>query len=224
MIVAIDGPAATGKSTSAKLVAQKLGFTYMDTGAMYRCVTLSVLRNHIALADQEALQLLIQEMDIHFDKTDDKLVVCLNKEDVSTLIRKPEVTSHVSAVSALPQVGNHMVAIQRKSAKNQDCVIEGRDIGTIVFPKADVKFFLVAEDIVRAKRRQLDLKAIGEEKTIDDLVEEIRRRDRFDSERSHSPLKKADDAIEVDTSQLTIDEQVDFMVNKVRNHEPEEIE
>ncbi|MEO2160142.1 MAG: (d)CMP kinase [bacterium] len=218
MIVAIDGPAATGKSTSAKLVAQKLGFTYMDTGAMYRCVTLSVLRNHIALADQEALQLLIQEMDIHFDKTDDKLVVCLNKEDVSTLIRKPEVTSHVSAVSALPQVRNHMVAIQRKSAKNQDCVIEGRDIGTIVFPKADVKFFLVAEDIVRAKRRQLDLKAIGEEKTIDELVEEIRRRDRLDSERSHSPLKKADDAIEVDTSQLTIDEQVDFMVNKVRNH------
>lgn len=218
MIVAIDGPAATGKSTSAKLVAQKLGFTYMDTGAMYRCVTLSVLRNHIALADQEALQLLIQEMDIHFDKTDDKLVVCLNKEDVSTLIRKPEVTSHVSAVSALPQVRNHMVAIQRKSAKNQDCVIEGRDIGTIVFPKADVKFFLVADDFVRAKRRQLDLKAIGEEKTIDDLVEEIRRRDRFDSERSHSPLKKADDAIEVDTSQLTIDEQVDFMVNKVRNH------
>jgi cytidylate kinase len=218
MIVAIDGPAATGKSTSAKLVAQKLGFTYMDTGAMYRCVTLSVLRNHIALADEEALQLLIQEMDIHFDKTDDKLVVCLNKEDVSTLIRKPEVTSHVSAVSALPQVRNHMVAIQRKSAKNQDCVIEGRDIGTIVFPKADVKFFLVADDIVRAKRRQLDLKAIGEEKTIDELVEEIRRRDRLDSERSHSPLKKADDAIEVDTSQLTIDEQVDFMVNKVRNH------
>ena len=218
MIVAIDGPAATGKSTSAKLVAQKLGFTYMDTGAMYRCVTLSVLRNHIALADEEALQLLIQEMDIHFDKTDDKLVVCLNKEDVSTLIRKPEVTSHVSAVSALPQVRNHMVAIQRKIAKNQDCVIEGRDIGTIVFPKADVKFFLVADDIVRAKRRQLDLKAIGEEKTIDELVEEIRRRDRFDSERSHSPLKKADDAIEVDTSQLTIDEQVDFMVNKVRNH------
>ena len=218
MIVAIDGPAATGKSTSAKLVAQKLGFTYMDTGAMYRCVTLSVLRNHIALADEEALQLLIQEMDIHFDKTGDKLVVCLNKEDVSTLIRKPEVTSHVSAVSALPQVRNHMVAIQRRSAKNQDCVIEGRDIGTIVFPKADVKFFLVADDIVRAKRRQLDLKAIGEEKTIDELVEEICRRDRFDSERSHSPLKKADDAIEVDTSQLTIDEQVDFMVNKVRNH------
>ena len=218
MIVAIDGPAATGKSTSAKLVAQKLGFTYMDTGAMYRCVTLSVLRNHIALADEEALRLLIQEMDIHFDKTDDKLVVRLDKEDVSTLIRKPEVTSHVSAVSALPQVRNHMVAIQRKSAKNQDCVIEGRDIGTIVFPRADVKFFLVADDFVRAKRRQLDLKAIGEEETIDELVEEIRRRDRFDSERSHSPLKKADDAIEVDTSELTIDEQVDFMVNKVRNH------
>ena len=218
MIVAIDGPAATGKSTSAKLVAQKLGFTYMDTGAMYRCMTLSVLRNHISLADEEALQLLIQEMDMHFERTDDNLVVRLNKEDVSTLIRKPEVTSHVSAVSALPQVRNHMVAIQRKIAKNQDCVIEGRDIGTIVFPKADVKFFLVADDIIRARRRQLDLKAIGEERTIDELVEEICRRDRFDSERSHSPLKKADDAVEVDTSQLTIDEQVDFMVNRVMNH------
>lgn len=218
MIVAIDGPAATGKSTSAKLVAQKLGFTYMDTGAMYRCITLSVLRNHISLADEEALQLLIQEMDMHFERTDDNLVVRLNNEDVSTLIRKPEVTSHVSAVSALPQVRNYMVAIQRKIAKNQDCVIEGRDIGTIVFPKADVKFFLVADDIVRARRRQLDLKAIGEEKTIDELVEEICRRDRFDSERSHSPLKKADDAVEVDTSQLTIDEQVDFMVNRVMNH------
>ena len=218
MIVAIDGPAATGKSTSAKLVAQKLGFTYMDTGAMYRCMTLSVLRNHISLADEEALQLLIQGMDIHFERTDDNLVVRLNKEDVSTLIRQPEVTSHVSAVSALPQVRNHMVAIQRKIAKNQDCVIEGRDIGTIVFPKADVKFFLVADDIIRARRRQLDLKAIGEERTIDELVEEICRRDRFDSERSHSPLKKADDAVEVDTSQLTIDEQVDFMVNRVMNH------
>ena len=218
MIVAIDGPAATGKSTSAKLVAQKLGFTYMDTGAMYRCITLSVLRNHISLADEEALQLLIQEMDIHFERTDDNLVVRLNKEDVSTLIRKPEVTSHVSAVSALPQVRNYMVAIQRKIAKNQDCVIEGRDIGTIVFPKADVKFFLVADDFVRAKRRQLDLKAIGEERTIDELVEEICQRDRFDSERSHSPLKKADDAVEVDTSQLTIDEQVDFMVNRIMNH------
>lgn len=218
MIVAIDGPAATGKSTSAKLVAQKLGFTYMDTGAMYRCITLSVLRNHISLADEEALQLLIQEMDIHFERTDDNLVVRLNNEDVSTLIRKPEVTSHVSAVSALPQVRNYMVAIQRKIAKNQDCVIEGRDIGTIVFPKADVKFFLVADDIIRARRRQLDLKAIGEEKTIDELVEEICRRDRFDSERSHSPLKKADDAVEVDTSQLTIDEQVDFMVNRIMNH------
>ena len=218
MIVAIDGPAATGKSTSAKLVAQKLGFTYMDTGAMYRCITLSVLRNHISLADEEALQLLIQEMDIHFERTDDNLVVRLNNEDVSTLIRKPEVTSHVSAVSALPQVRNHMVDIQRKIAKNQDCVIEGRDIGTIVFPKADVKFFLVADDIIRARRRQLDLKAIGEERTIDELVEEICRRDRFDSERSHSPLKKADDAVEVDTSQLTIDEQVDFMVNRVMNH------
>ncbi|MBC8346325.1 MAG: (d)CMP kinase [Candidatus Marinimicrobia bacterium] len=218
MIVAIDGPAATGKSTSAKLVAQKLGFTYMDTGAMYRCITLSVLRNRIELEDEKALKLLIQEMDIRFEKTNGTLVVRLNEEDVSTLIRKPEVTSYVSAVSALPQVREHMVNLQRQIAKDQDCVMEGRDIGTIVFPKAEYKFFLIADDTVRAKRRQLDLQAIGENKTIDELVEEIRRRDAFDSGRFHSPLRKADDAIEVDTSKLTIDEQVDFMVNRVKNH------
>jgi len=146
------------------------------------------------------------------------LIVRLNNEDVSMLIRKPKVTSHVSAVSALPQVREHMVTIQRQIGGNKDCVIEGRDIGTIVFPNAKFKFFLVADDFVRAKRRQLDLKAIGEEKSIDDLVEEIRRRDTYDSERSHSPLKKADDAIEVDTSQLSIEEQVDFMVNRVKNY------
>ncbi len=218
MIVAIDGLAATGKSTSAKLVARKLGFTYMDTGAMYRCVTLSVLRGHISLTDEQAIKLLLKDVNIQIEMIEDALIVRLNNEDVSMLIRKPKVTSHVSAVSALPQVREHMVTIQRQIGGNKDCVIEGRDIGTIVFPNAKFKFFLVADDFVRAKRRQLDLKAIGEEKSIDDLVEEIRRRDTYDSERSHSPLKKADDAIEVDTSQLSIEEQVDFMVNRVKNY------
>ena len=217
MIVAIDGPAATGKSTSAKKVSRELGFTHLDTGAMYRCVTLSVLRNQITLDNENALSRLLNELDIRLEKLDDELVVYLNGEDVSDEIRKAEVTSYVSTVSALSQVRNALVQIQRNIAKNQDCVVEGRDIGTIVFPDAEFKFFLVADDFVRARRRQLDLIAIGEEKSIAVLVEEIRQRDFLDSERSNSPLRKADDAIEIDTSKMTFDEQVAFMVNKVKN-------
>ena len=217
MIVAIDGPAATGKSTSAKKVSRELGFTHLDTGAMYRCVTLSVLRNQIILDNENALSQLLNELDIRLEKLDDELVVYLNGEDVSDEIRKAEVTSYVSTVSALSQVRNALVRIQRNIAKNQDCVVEGRDIGTIVFPDAEFKFFLIADDFVRARRRQLDLIAIGEEKSIAVLVEEIRQRDFLDSERSNSPLRKADDAIEIDTSKMTFDEQVAFMVNKVKN-------
>ena len=217
MIVAIDGPAATGKSTSAKKVSRELGFTHLDTGAMYRCVTLSVLRNQITLDNENALSQLLKELDIRLKKLDDELVVYLNGEDVSDEIRKAEVTSYVSTVSALSQVRNALVRIQRNIAKNQDCVVEGRDIGTIVFPDAEFKFFLVADDFVRARRRQLDLIAIGEEKSIAVLVEEIRQRDFLDSERSNSPLRKADDAIEIDTSKMTFNEQVAFMVNKVKN-------
>ena len=216
MIVAIDGPAATGKSTSAKKVSRELGFTHLDTGAMYRCVTLSVLRNQITLDNENALSQLLNELDIRLEKLDDELVVYLNGEDVSDEIRKAEVTSYVSTVSALSQVRNALVRIQRNIAKNQDCVVEGRDIGTIVFPDAEFKFFLVADDFVRARRRQLDLIAIGEEKSIAVLVEEIRQRDFLDSKRSNSPLCKADDAIEIDTSKMTFDEQVAFMVNRVK--------
>ena len=217
MIIAIDGPAATGKSTSAKKVSRELGFTHLDTGAMYRCVTLSVLRNQITLDNENALSQLLKELDIRLEKLDDELIVYLNGEDVSDEIRKAEVTSYVSTVSALSQVRNALVRIQRNIAKNQDCVVEGRDIGTIVFPDAEFKFFLVADDFVRARRRQLDLIAIGEEKSIAVLVEEIRQRDFLDSERSNSPLLKADDAIEIDTSKMTFEEQVAFMVNKVKN-------
>ncbi len=217
MIVAIDGPAAAGKSTSAKKVARELGFTHLDTGAMYRCVTLSVLRDQITLDNESALSQLLNELDIRCEKLNEELVFYLNGEDVSDEIRKAEVTSYVSTVSAVSQVRNALVRVQRNIAKNQDCVVEGRDIGTIVFPDAKFKFFLVADDFVRARRRQLDLIAIGEEKSIAVLVEEIRQRDFLDSERSNSPLRKADDAIEIDTSKMTFDEQVAFMVNRVKN-------
>ena len=217
MIIAIDGPAATGKSTSAKLVAQKLGYTFLDTGAMYRCVTLSILRDDINLDDTPKLKALLDKLNIELNQKGVDSVVILNGEDVSSEIRQTEVTNHVSAVSALGLVRNALVQNQRRIANNQDCVIEGRDIGTIVFPDADVKFYLVTNDRVRAERRQLDLESIGEKKSINSLIEEIHKRDKHDSERNHSPLRKAEDAIEIDTTNFTINGQVDFMVNKIKS-------
>ena len=216
MIIAIDGPAATGKSTSAKLVSQKLGFTYLDTGAMYRCVTLLVLRNNIEINNQDHLASLLKNFQLDIKKNGKDHLFLLEGENVSKDIRSSDVTDNVSAVSALPVVRKKLVSIQRKIADNQDSVVEGRDIGTVVFPNADVKFFIVADTLVRAKRRQLDLKRLGEKKTIDSLIKEIRDRDNYDSQRKISPLTKAIDAIEVNTTNTTIDEQVNFMVNKVK--------
>ena len=216
MIIAIDGPAATGKSTSAKLVSQKLGFTYLDTGAMYRCVTLLVLRNNVEINNQDHLASLLKNFQLDIKKNGKDHLFLLEGENVSKDIRSSDVTDNVSAVSALPVVRKKLVSIQRKIADNQDSVVEGRDIGTVVFPNADVKFFIVADTLVRAKRRQLDLKRLGEKKTIDSLIKEIRDRDNYDSQRKISPLTKAIDAIEVNTTNTTIDEQVNFMVNKVK--------
>jgi cytidylate kinase len=141
MIVAIDGPAATGKSTSAKLVAQKLGFTYMDTGAMYRCVTLSVLRGHISLTDEQAIKLLLKDVDIQIEMIEDTLIVRLNNEDVSMLIRKPKVTSHVSAVSALPRVREHMVTIQRQIGEIRIVSSKDEILEPLFFPMPNLNFF-----------------------------------------------------------------------------------
>ena len=216
MIIAIDGPAATGKSTSAKLVAQKLGFTYLDTGAMYRCVTLLTLRNNVKINSNDHLDSLLKRFQLDIKNNKDEYIIYLNGEDVSKEIRRSNVTKNVSAVSALSIVRKTLVKIQREIAEDQNCVVEGRDIGTVVFPNADVKFFLVADPIVRAKRRQLDLKILGEEKTIDALAKEICDRDRYDSQREVSPLSMAIDAIEIDTTNMSIDGQVDFMVNKIK--------
>lgn len=216
MIIAIDGPAATGKSTTAKLVAQKLGFTYLDTGAMYRCVTLSVLKHGVHLDDKKNLLLLLDRTDIQFKKSRSKSLVFLNKKDVSDDIRKTAVTNHVSEVSSFKEVRTFLVENQRKIAKSNDCVVEGRDIGTIVFPQAEVKFFLIADAHIRAERRQLELSKMGEEKSLDVLIDEIQKRDNLDTNRENSPLRKANDAIELDTTNMTINSQVDYIVKKVK--------
>ena len=209
MIIAIDGPSASGKSTTAKGVAARLGITHLDTGAMYRAVTLGIIESSIDLNDNESISEFLKNIEIHFDSLNN---IWLNGHNVAEKIRTTEVSSNVSAVSALPVVREKMVLIQRFIAKDKHCVLEGRDIGTIVFPNADYKFFLVADLEIRAKRRLLDLEKIGEISSLTELISDIENRDRLDSSRDASPLVQAKDAISIDTSKLTIDEQIEKIV------------
>ncbi len=216
MIVAIDGPAASGKSTSAKLLAKELGFIYLDTGAMYRCVSWAVIKDEIDLSNDRQLLNFLKIFKIDLKNTGNRSSFYVNNKDVTDLIRKSNISQRVSEVSAIPDIRDFMVDIQRNFAKSENCVMEGRDIGTVVFPKAEVKFFIIASDEVRAKRRKLELESLGEKKSLSELIDEIRRRDDFDSNRGHSPLKKAFDAIEIDTTDLSIDEQVRLMLGIVK--------
>ena len=216
MIVAIDGPAASGKSTSAKLLAKELGFLYLDTGAMYRCVSWAVIKDEIDLSNDRQLLNFLKIFKIDLKNTGNRSSFYVNNKDVTDLIRKSNISQRVSEVSAIPDIRDFMVDIQRSYAKSENCVMEGRDIGTVVFPKAEVKFFIIASDEVRAKRRKLELESLGEKKSLSELIDEIRRRDDFDSNRGYSPLKKAFDAIEIDTTDLSIDEQVKLMLGIVK--------
>ena len=214
MIIAIDGPSASGKSTTAKGVAEKLGITHVDTGAMYRAVTLGLKLSEISPDDDTSVYQYLSEIELYFDANNK---IHLNGVDVSHEIRSGDISSRVSAVSAIPEVREKMVIIQRRIAGEQNCVLEGRDIGTVVFPNAEFKFFLIADIDVRAKRRLIELEKMGETKSISELIEDIRRRDQLDSSRDHSPLIQAEDAIPIDTSQLTINEQIKKIINHI-NH------
>ena len=216
MIIAIDGPAASGKSTSAKLLAKELGYLYLDTGAMYRCIAFSILENKIDISNQDSLTKFLKNFEIDLKKTNNNLSFFVNGKNVTNKIRKNDVSQKVSEVSAIPIIREYMVRIQRSFTKNNSCVMEGRDIGTVVFPNAEFKFFFIASNEVRAKRRQLELESLGEKKSLVNLMHEIKKRDKFDSERGHSPLRKAFNAIEVDTTNMTIDEQVNFMLSKIK--------
>ena len=209
MIIAIDGPSASGKSTTAKGVAERLGITHLDTGAMYRAVTLGIIEHGIDLDDHERICKFLEELEINFDSLND---IWANGHNVTGKIRTTEVSSNVSAVSAISQVREKMVAIQRAIAEGSDCVLEGRDIGTVVFPNADYKFFLVADLEIRAKRRLVELEKIGEISSLSELKSDIQNRDLLDSSRNISPLVQAEDAITIDTGNLTIDEQIEKIV------------
>ncbi|MFT4086609.1 MAG: (d)CMP kinase [Gordonia sp. (in: high G+C Gram-positive bacteria)] len=211
-VVAIDGPAGTGKSTVVGLLADRVGARHLDTGAMYRAATLAVLRAGVA-PDSERVGEIVDAAEIALTTSDDgHTVVVLDGDDVSREIRTDEVTAAVSAVSADPRVRAKLVALQRLCAGDQVLVVEGRDIGTVVFPDAALKVFLTATPEARAERRHLQNLAAGRESELAQVLESVNRRDHLDSTRAVSPLRAADDAVLVDTSEMTLEQVVDRLV------------
>lgn len=214
VMVAIDGPAGAGKSTIARRVAAKLGAVYIDTGAMYRAVALAALRSNTGLADAAGLESLARSADIQFEPGSSR--VLLNGEDVSEAIRKPEISPAASQVSAIPGVRRVLVQKQRQMGAAGSVVMEGRDIGTVVFPNANVKVFLDANPDVRAARRVRELEEKGQAPPAEDVAREIRERDRRDSTRADSPLMRASDAVLLDTTALSL-EQVEQAILEIVN-------
>jgi cytidylate kinase len=218
-IIAIDGGAGTGKSTTARRVAERLGFTYLDTGAMYRAITYKAISQGVPPQEGEALGALLARTRIGFDGSGRVLVDGVPCE---AEIRGPGVSGQVSLYAALPSVRGALTEQQRAIGARQDCVLDGRDIGTVVFPQARHKFFLTTTLEVRARRRWLELREKGEDASLEAVRANLAERDRIDSTRSAAPLRKADDAIEIDTSELTIEGQVavllDFVNSKTAKH------
>lgn len=216
-VIAIDGPAGSGKSTVAKEVAKKLGFIYVDTGAMYRALTLKAIKKNIDLTDSGALIDLAKNTKIHLETNKNfELSVKIDGKDVSEEIRTPFITNSVKHVACIAGVRREMVNLQRRAASEKGAVLEGRDIGTVVFPDADVKIYLDASIDERVKRRYKELIVKTPDIAIEEVKKDVAARDKSDEERSVGPLKKADDAILIDTTKLTIPEVVDKILGVVK--------
>lgn len=218
-VVAIDGPSGSGKSTVAAMLAKALGYMHLDTGAMYRAVALAAAQDSIPYDDADHLDEMCQRLRIEMRQGQKGLLVYLNGQDVSEEIRSPGMSLGSSAVSSVPQVRNHMVRLQREIGRAGGIVAEGRDMGTVVFPDTRAKFYLDASPDERARRRWLQLKEVGIDENPDKVRREMVQRDHMDSSREHSPLKKADDAIHIDTTGMTIDQVVEKLASKVRELE-----
>ena len=219
MIVAVDGPAGSGKGTVTKRIEKELGFLNLDTGATYRCVALQTLKENVDLKDEEKIIKIANDIDIKIDNTGDKDIVLLNGEDVSRDIRTKEVTSIVSQISSIIPVREKMVEVQRSLAIGKNVIVEGRDICTVVFPNADVKIYLDASEEVRTKRRFEENKQNGIDTTYEEVVENVKMRDYNDMHKKFGALKRADDAIVVDSSNLTIDEVVEKIKDIIKSAE-----
>ena len=215
MVITIDGAAGVGKTSTAKELAKRLGYQYFDTGAMYRAVTLFFIRENVDLSSKSEVVKSLDSIKLNIDfSSESEMQIFLDEDDISLKIRSQEVTSKVSAVSALKDVREMMVNIQRSFTANGNFVVEGRDIGTVVFPDAKYKFFLQADYDIRAERRLVDFEKLNEAKNINEIKEDLEKRDKYDSSRKLSPLKKPDNAIIIDTTFCTFEEQV----NKILKH------
>jgi CMP/dCMP kinase len=218
MIITIDGPAGTGKTTIAKRVAEKLKYNYFDTGAMYRAVTYRLIKDGVDLSNSEMLLAFLDNFQFDIQDEGNEKRYFAQQEDVTNLIRTASVTKRVSEVSAHPEVRRVLVAIQREYGKKKNVVFEGRDMGTIVFPKAEVKIYLTARPAVRAQRRYLEFKAKKMATTQEQVLQELLERDHFDSTRKTSPLKQAEDAHVIDTSDLSLEEVTDQVISFIPKH------
>ena len=209
MVITIDGAAGVGKTSTAKELAKRLGYQYFDTGAMYRAVTLFFIRENVDLSSKSEVVKSLDSIKLNIDfSSESEMQIFLDEDDISLKIRSQEVTRKVSAVSALKDVREMMVNIQRSFTANGNFVVEGRDIGTVVFPDAKYKFYLQADYDIRAERRLADFEKLNEAKNINEIKEDLEKRDKYDSSRKLSPLKKPDNAIIIDTTLCTFEEQV----------------
>lgn len=214
--VAIDGPSGAGKSTIARAAAQHLGFVYVDTGAMYRTIGLAAYRAGIELKNNDAVIPLLSEITVGLRYENGEQRVLLNEEDVSDKIRTPEMSKYASFVSAIPQVRAFLLDTQRNMAKKYNVIMDGRDIGTVILPDAQVKIFLTASAEARAQRRYLELQQKGENTTLEEVLADMIRRDHDDSTRAEAPLKQADDAVRIDTSELTLEQSIKAVEDMIR--------
>ena len=217
--VAIDGPAGAGKSTISRKAAAELGFIYIDTGALYRTVGLNALRLGVDIQNDEAvISTLTDDLRVELKFTDGEQRMFLNGEDVSSDIRTPEASMAASRVSAVPKVRQYLFDLQKNLAKSNNCIMDGRDIGTVVLPDADVKIFLTASPEARAERRYKELKEKGVEASYEEVLNDMIKRDYDDSHRAIAPLKQADDAILCDTSDIDLQQSIELIINTIKEN------
>jgi cytidylate kinase len=217
LIITIDGPAASGKSTVARRLAQKLDASFLDTGAMYRAVTLAAMQSGVDLTDEKKLLGVTQTCEFQFSVKAGKMIVCIDNIDVTEQIRRPQVTANARYIAAAPKVRERLVQMQRQfAAGRQKIVTEGRDQGTVAFGDADIKFYLTADSAERAKRRQAELRSKSSSQSLEQIQEAIEERDKSDEDRAVGPLKPAKDAIVVDTTKLSIEEVVEKLLSYVK--------
>jgi cytidylate kinase len=217
LVITIDGPAASGKSTVAQLLAKKIGATFLDTGAMYRAVTLAAMQRNLQLSDDAAIEALFDSVKFTFAVKNGRMIVHIGAQEVTEDIRRPDVTANVRYVASSPRLRQRLVQMQQQFAQaHEKIVTEGRDQGTVAFPNADIKFFLTADETERARRRQAELAAKGDTTDIAETLLAIAQRDKSDENRDVGPLKQAPDAIIIDTTKLTIEQVVEKLLSYVQ--------